>query len=63
MAVTDVTMGGRVRVSMISHGSGKLPRVARSSLATDVQGRSRIEDEVFTARGLRAELRGLADGL
>ena len=63
MAPASIKNGSRTSVTMISHGSGKLPRVARSSLSAEVQNLTRTEDEVFMVRMLWAELTNKATGL
>ena len=58
LADPKITQGHRSAVGLISYGSGKLGRVARSSLSAEVQSLTRTEDETYICRLLWAELLG-----
>ncbi|CAK0828505.1 unnamed protein product, partial [Prorocentrum cordatum] len=60
IAPADILNGKRAPVGWVSHRSGKLQRVARSSLAAEVQALTVTEDELFMVRMTRAELNGFA---
>ena len=51
--------GERTHVSVVSWGTNKLKRVAKSSLAAEVQAMSIAEDELHLVRGAWAEFNGL----
>ena len=50
--------GAKTHVTMVSWNSNKLRRVARSSLAAEVQAMSNAEDELHLVRGAWAEFNG-----
>ncbi|CAK0866482.1 unnamed protein product [Prorocentrum cordatum] len=56
----DILNGKRAPVGWVSHRSGKLQRVARSSLAAEVQALTVTEAELFMVRMMWAELNGFA---
>ena len=58
IAPEDILEGKRTPVGWISHRSGKLQRVARSSPAAEVQALTVAEDELFMVRMMWAELNG-----
>jgi hypothetical protein len=51
--------GEKTHVSVVSWGTNKLKRVAKSSLAAEVQAMSIAEDELHLVRGAWAEFNGL----
>ena len=58
IAPEEILEGKRTPVGWVSHRSGKLQRVARSSLAAEVQALTVAEDELFMVRMMWAELIG-----
>ncbi|CAK0867695.1 unnamed protein product [Prorocentrum cordatum] len=58
IAPEDILNWKRTPVGWVSHRSGKLQRVARSSLAAEVQALTVTEDELFMVRMMWAELNG-----
>ena len=58
IAPEEILDGKRTPVGWVSHRSGKLQRVARSSLAAEVQALTVAEDELFMLRMMWAELNG-----
>ena len=58
LAPASILGGSRAVLSIVSYASGKLPRVARSSLSAEVQALARTEDEAYMTRLLWAEFQG-----
>jgi len=56
----EILAGIWTPISLISWGAAKLPRVARSSLAAEIQGACIAEEEAFTVRLMWAEINGVS---
>jgi hypothetical protein len=57
---TKITQGEWTKVSLVSWNTSKLPRVARSSLAAEIQSMSIGEDESFLIRLMWGEINGVS---
>ena len=58
MSSNALLSGDRTHVTIVSWSTNKLKRVARSSLAAEVQAMSNAEDELHVVRGAWAEFNG-----